>query len=181
VVPEAPLERTEGGVVPAGEGWFVVNVHDAQWFDGGELGGLYTSFEGTDARFAELGFGLGILRPGQANALYHGEGAQEDFLVLAGECLLLIEEEERLLRAWDFVHCPPWAEHIFVGAGEGPCLVLAVGTRRKGRGLRFPVSELALKHGAGVKVETSDSGEAYAGFSQPRPISCPPEFSELTG
>jgi uncharacterized cupin superfamily protein len=180
VVPEARLERTEGGLVLAGEGWFVLNLQDARWFDGGELGGLYTSFEGAQARFAELGFGLGILRPGEANALYHGEEAEEDFLVLAGECLLLVEGQERRLRAWDFVHCPPWTEHIFVGAGEGPCLVLAVGARREGRGLRFPVSELALKHGAGVKEETSDSHEAYAGFSEPRPILCPPEFSELT-
>jgi uncharacterized cupin superfamily protein len=176
VVPEAPLERTEAGLVPAGEGWFVVNVHDARWFDGGELGGLYTSFEGEKARFAELGFGIGILRPGQANALYHGEEAEENFLVLAGECLLLIEGEERRLRAWDFVHCPHWAEHIFVGAGEGPCLVLGVGARRKGRGLRFPVSEVALKHGAGVEVETTDSRVAYAGYSDPEPIPCPSEF-----
>jgi uncharacterized cupin superfamily protein len=180
VVREAPFEHTEHGLVPTGEGWFVVNTCDARWFDGGELGGLYTSFEGETARFPELGFGLGVLRPGEANALYHGEEAQEDFLVLAGECLLLIEGEERPLRAWDFVHCPPWAEHIFVGAGEGPCLVLAVGTRRKGRGLRFPVSEVALKHDAGVEVETTDSREAYASFSEPKPMPCPPEFSELT-
>jgi uncharacterized cupin superfamily protein len=176
VVPEASLDRTETGLAPIGDGWFVLNTRDARWFDGGELGGLYTSFEGEDARFAQLGFGIGILRPGEPNALYHGEDAQEDFLVLAGECLLLIEGEERLLRAWDFVHCPPWTEHIFVGAGDSPCLVLAVGARRKGRGLRFPVSELALKHGAGVEVETTDSREAYAGYSEPKPIACPPEF-----
>ncbi|MBA2641516.1 MAG: cupin domain-containing protein [Actinobacteria bacterium] len=180
MVPEAPLERTENGVAPGGDGWFVLNVREAHWFDGGELGGLYVSFESEKARFAELGFGLGILRPGEANALYHGEEAQENFLVLAGECLLLIEGEERTLRAWDFVHCPSWTEHIFVGAGDGPCLVVGVGARRKGRGLRFPVSELALRYGAGADVETTDSREAYAGFSEPRPIPCPPEFSELT-
>ncbi len=176
MVPEAPLERTEAGLVPAGEGWFVVNVRDAQWFDAGELGGLYTSFEGENARFAELGFGIGILRPGQPNALYHSEEAEENFLVLAGECLLLIEGEERRLQAWDFVHCPRWAEHIFVGAGEGPCVVLGVGARQKGRGVRFPVSEVALKHGAGVEVATTDPRVAYAGYSRPKPIPCPSEF-----
>jgi uncharacterized cupin superfamily protein len=179
VVPEAPLERSGHGLGPVGEGWFVLNVRDARWFDGGELGGLYTSFEGENARFPQLGVGIGILRPGQANALYHGEDAQESFLVLAGECLLLVEGEERLLRAWDFVHCPPWTEHIFVGAGDGPCLVLGVGARRPGRGLRFPVSELALKHGAGVQVETSDSREAYAAFGEPTPIASPPELDQL--
>jgi uncharacterized cupin superfamily protein len=175
VVPEAPLERTEHGLVPAGEGWFVVNVRDAQWFDT-DGSGSYVSFEGEDARFAELGFGLGILNPGEPNALYHAEETQEDFLVLAGECLLLVEGQERRLRAWDFVHCPPWTEHIFVGAGDRPCLVLAVGTRRKGRGLVFPVNEVALRHGAGVASETSDPREAYEGFPHPWPVSCPPGF-----
>jgi uncharacterized cupin superfamily protein len=179
VVPEAPLERLETGLAPAGEGWFVLNARDAQWFDGGDLGGLYPTFEGENARFEQLGVGIGILRPGEASAMYHGEDAQEDFLVLAGECLLLVEGEERRLRAWDFVHCPNWTEHIFVGAGDGPCLVLAVGARRKGRGIRYPVNELALKHGAGVEVETSDPREAYAPFGEPTPIACPPEFDQL--
>jgi uncharacterized cupin superfamily protein len=159
----------------------VLNVRDARWFDGHELGGLYATFEGEGARFAQIGVGIGILRPGEANALYHGEDAQEDFLVLAGECLLLVEGEERPLKAWDFVHCPPWTEHIFVGAGDGPCLVLGVGARREGRGLRFPVNELALKHGAGVQEEPTDSREAYAPYSEPTPIPCPPEFDELVG
>ena len=180
VVPEAPLERAEHGLAPAGEGWFVLNVRDARWFDGHELGGLYATFEGENARFAQLGFGIGISKPGVANALYHAEDAQEDFLVLAGECLLLIEGEERRLKAWDFVHLPPWTEHIFVGLDE-PCLVLAVGARRPGRGVRFPVSDLALKHNAGVREETSDPREAYTGYSEPTPIACPQEFSEPAG
>ena len=175
-MPETPLEPKDGGLVPSGEGWFVVNVRDAQWFDGNDLGGRYTSFERPDARFAELGIGIGILRPGEPNALYHGEEAEENFLVLSGECLLLVEGQERLLRAWDFVHCPQWTEHIFVGAGDGPCVVVGVGRRKPGRGLCFPVNELALAHGAGVEVETTDSREAYAGYSAPTPISCPPEF-----
>jgi glyoxylate utilization-related uncharacterized protein len=116
VVRETPVERTENGVTPAGDGWLVVNARDARWFETDGCG-FYASFEGENTRFTELGVGLGILRPGEPSAMYHGEDAQEDFLVLAGECLLLIEGEERRLRAWDFVHCPPWAEHIFVGAG----------------------------------------------------------------
>jgi len=177
VVPEAPLERTETGARPVGEGWFVLNVRDARWFET-DGAGFYASFEGENARFPELGIGIGILRPGEPSALYHGEDAQEDFLVLSGECLLLIEGEERRLRAWDFVHCPPWTEHIFVGAGEGPCLVIGAGARRKGRGIRYPVSELALKYGAGVETETSDSKEAYARFGDDKPVACPPEFPD---
>ena len=108
--------------------------------------------------------------------MYHAEEAQEDFLVLSGECLLIVEGEERRLRTWDFVHCPPWTEHVFVGAGEEPCLLLAVGARAKGRGLRYPVNEVALRHGAGVESETSDPQEAYARFTKPAPIPCPDEF-----
>lgn len=74
------------------------------------------------------------------------------------------------------MHCTPWTEHIFVGAGEGPCLVLAVGARRKGRGLRYPVNDLALKYGARVEQETSDPSEAYARFADSNPLPCPDEF-----
>jgi uncharacterized cupin superfamily protein len=175
VVPEAPLESTENGLRPAGEGWFVVNVRDARWFDSHGLG-AYAVFESEEARFAEVGIGIGVLRPGEPNCMYHAEEAQEDFLVLSGECLLVVEGEERLLKAWDFVHCPPWTEHVFVGAGDGPCVVIGVGARRKGRGLRYPVNETALQHGAGVVEETSDPNVAYARFPEPSPTACPPEF-----
>jgi uncharacterized cupin superfamily protein len=100
-------------------------------------------------------------------SMYHAEETQEDFLVLSGEALLIIEGEERQLRAWDFVHCPPWTEHVIIGAGDEPCIVLAVGARRKGRGLRYPVNETALRHGAGVEIETSEPSEAYKAFSEP--------------
>jgi uncharacterized cupin superfamily protein len=175
VVPEASYERVENGVRAAGEGWFVVNARDVPWFDS-DLD-VYAVLEPDDPRFDQLGIGLGILRPGRPSGMYHGEDAQEDFLVLSGECLLLIEGEERRLREWDFVHCPPGTEHIFVGAGQGPCVVLGVGARRQGRGIRYPVNELALKYGAGVEKETTEPREAYAGFAEDRPIPCPPEFA----
>ncbi len=162
MVPEAPLERSDTGQAPRGEGWFVLNARDARWLDG-EFG-AYTRFEG-DARFTQLGFNIAALRPGQPACYYHGEDEQEDFLVLAGECLLLIEGEERRLRAWDFVHCPPWTEHVFVGAGESVCTILAVGTRLKDD-VVYPVSDLALRHGAGVKTETRVPRDAYAGIGE---------------
>jgi uncharacterized cupin superfamily protein len=158
VVPEAPLERTEGGLAPAGEGWFVLNAREARWLDG-EFG-AFTRFEGAP-RFPTLGINIGVLAPGQPSCMYHGEDEQEDFLVLSGECLLLIEGEERVLRAWDFVHCPAWTEHVFVGAGTGPCAILAVGSRSGGEVL-YPESDLAQRHRAGVGRETTDPHEAYA-------------------
>lgn len=172
MVPEAPLERNDAGLYPAGDGWFVVNVRDAQWFDSQELG-LYAPFEGENARFPELGVNIGVVRPGEPGCMYHAEDAQEDFLVLSGECRLIVEGQERALKQWDFVHCPPMTEHVFVGAGDGPCVVLAVGARRKGRALVYPVNETALAYGAGVEKETGDPSEAYARFPASRPIPCP--------
>ena len=171
VVPEAPLEETEHGAVPAGGGWFVLNAQDARWFDSDGMG-VYTSFEGDD-RFADVGIGIGILQPGEPNAMYHGEGAQEDFLVIFGECLLIVEGEERLLGAWDFVHCPAWTEHVFVGPGDGPCIVLGVGARTQGRGVRYVVNDVALQHEAGVAEETTEPSVAYARFAQDRPRRAP--------
>jgi uncharacterized cupin superfamily protein len=158
VVPEAPLERSEHGLAPNGEGWFVLNVRDAKWMDGHF--GAYTRFEG-EPRFPKLGFNIGVLEPGQPACYYHAENEQEDFLVLSGECVLLIEGQERPLRQWDFVHCPAWTEHVFVGAGDGPCAILAVGTRLTDE-VVYPRSELALRHRAGVERETRSGREAYA-------------------
>ena len=81
--------------------------------------------------------------------------------MLSGECLLLIEGQERRLAAWDFVHCPAWTEHVFVGAGDGPCAILAVGTRLT-NDVVYPVSELAQRHRAGVERETREPQQAYA-------------------
>jgi uncharacterized cupin superfamily protein len=111
--------------------------------------------------FAEVGYTLAVLEPGKPSGLYHAESLQEDFLVLSGECVLLIEGEERKLRAWDFVHCPAGTSHIFIGAGDGPCLVFMTGARRAERTIVYPRSDVALAHGAGVETETSAPKEAY--------------------
>ena len=137
----------------ASEGWFVVNAKEGRWFDGDF--GAYTRFEGPDARFTQLGVNIGVLAPGQPACMYHGENEQEDFLVLSGECLLLVEGEERQLKAWDFVHCPAWTEHVFVGAGDGPCAILAMGSRTGGDVI-YPESELAQRHRAGVATATPE-------------------------
>jgi uncharacterized cupin superfamily protein len=162
---EAKLVAGEGGLVPEGEGWYVLNAREARWFHGDEFGAACT-FEG-DARFPELGINISVIGPGQPACLYHSETAQEDFLVLAGECLLLVDGEERPLRQWDFFHCPAGTEHVIVGAGTGPALVLAAGARGEGKSIVYPVSELAQRYGASAGRETSDPREAYARFSRP--------------
>jgi uncharacterized cupin superfamily protein len=171
---EVSMKRTEHGLIPEGEGWFVLNAREAEWQHTERLGS-YLPFEG-DPRFAQLGINLNWLPPGQPMGMYHAEDAQEDFLALAGECVLIVEGEERPLRAWDLVHCPPMTEHMIVGAGTSPCLVLAVGARRKGKALRYPVNETALRHGAGVAEETDSPATAYAGFGEPTKGACPNGF-----
>jgi uncharacterized cupin superfamily protein len=158
MVPEARVQPSDSGKVPVGVGWFVLNAREALWLDGHF--GAFTRFEG-DPKFPSVGINIGVLAPGQPSCFYHGEDEQEDFLVLSGECLLLIEGEERRLKAWDFVHCPAWTEHVFVGAGDGLCAVLAVGSRQAGDVI-YPDSELAKRHDAGVEQETRDPTEAYA-------------------
>jgi uncharacterized cupin superfamily protein len=162
------MEQCEGGLAPVGDGWFVVGVREAAWITDDAFGD-FCMFESEQAPFAELGINLDVLEPGQPNGLYHREAAQEDFLVLAGECLLLIEGEERALKAWDFVHCPPETEHIFVGAGSGPCVILMVGARNKDGSTVYPRSELALGHGAGVEIETPSPKMAYAPYAKAKP------------
>jgi uncharacterized cupin superfamily protein len=160
VVPESGYDKAENGILPKGEGWFVVNAREAAWRDSDF--GAYTRFEG-DIHFPQIGINISVLAPGQPSCMYHGEDEQEDFLVLAGECLLLVEGQERRLNAWDFVHCPAWTEHVFVGAGDGPCTLLAIGGRSDGDVI-YPEAEVALRHGAGVEKTTSEPKEAYAGF-----------------
>jgi uncharacterized cupin superfamily protein len=167
---EARLDQTDAGLVPADDGWYVVNAADAAWGRHEHLG-TWCTFEG-EVRFPEYGIGIHVLWPGQPNGMYHAESVQEDFLVVAGECLLLIEGEERPLRAWDFVHCPGETEHIFVGAGSGPCVIVMAGSRAE-HTIRYPVSELASRHGASVEVETGVPKEAYARFPPPGPAPAP--------
>ena len=117
--------------------WFVVNVRDAHWRKH-ETFGASCRFETPDAPFEQLGVNIRVLQPGEPNCLYHSESLQEDFLVLAGECLLLVEGEERPLEAWDFVHSPPGTEHVFVGAGDGPCSDPHGRREKRGRAAALP-------------------------------------------
>jgi uncharacterized cupin superfamily protein len=171
-VHEAQLEDSGSGLSPTSDGWFVVNVRDATWLtsENGDKrpSGSECSFESPMVEFPQFGIRLHVLEPGEPNGLYHAENQQEAFLVLSGNCRLLVEGVERLLRPWDFFHSPAGTEHIFVGAGDGPCVILMVGERSGDEQLRYPVSELAARYGASVEQETSDAEQAYARFEQGR-------------
>jgi uncharacterized cupin superfamily protein len=173
MVPEAPLERTETGVVPTGAGWFVLNAQEARWSDRpGRSACCYFEGDEEGTGFAQLGVNVSVLRPGMPMAMYHRENDQEDFLVVAGEALLLVEGEERPLRQWDLVHLPRDTEHVILGAGDGPCVVVCVGARVDSMGDdwgAYTVSEVAQRHGCGVERETTVPDEAYARFPQSRP------------
>jgi quercetin dioxygenase-like cupin family protein len=162
-VPEAELRETEVGLIPWGEGWFVLNARDASWIQSEERG-QDTDLQGRQ-KWPQLGFRIQVLGRGQ-RGLYHGERGQEDFLVVSGECVLVIEGQERRLRAWDFVHCPPWTRHVFVGASETPCVIVMAGNRAGGFEVVYATSEIAAAHDASVPEETSSPDEAYARWSE---------------
>jgi uncharacterized cupin superfamily protein len=163
MIPDAPLEPTETGRVPTEEGWFVLNAREARWLHA-DGRGARLNFDG-ETDFPQVGINLFVLAPGEPMGMYHWEADQEDFLVLSGEALLIVEGDERPLRKWDFVHCPAETKHIIVGAGDGPCAVLAIGARKHQEGAgwgSYTVDEVALRHGAGVDQETTEAKEAYA-------------------
>jgi quercetin dioxygenase-like cupin family protein len=174
-VDEAELEDAGSGLKPVTDGWFVVNVRDAEWWFA-ESRGARCAFENEYGRppveFDQLGINVTVLEPGQTT-LHHAEENQEAFLVLSGECVLIVEGEERRLRPWDFFHAPPWTEHAFAGAGEEPCVILMAGSR-SGPGVNYPASALAARYGASVAEDTSDWRKAYANaerFRRERPPS----------
>jgi uncharacterized cupin superfamily protein len=173
-IEEAQLEDVGSGLAPVSPGWFVVNASEAAWVRNEAFGGrcVFESSPRVLAKrldvepqfFTETGFTLAVLEPGKPSGMYHAESTQEDFFVLAGTCLLLIEEQERELRAWDFVHLPPGTRHTFVGTGEEPCVIFMTGARREGDTIVYPRSETARARDAGVETETPDPAEAYARF-----------------
>jgi uncharacterized cupin superfamily protein len=155
----------DGGLAPDGDGWFVLNAMDAAWLDG-ELG-KYTGWEGGGFRFPQLGINLNVLAPGEAMTMYHRENAQEDFVVLSGECRAIVDGQERPLAQWDLLHVPAGVDHAIVGAGTGPSLVLAAGARTGAEddGLVYPAEPAAQRHGAAAPETTSDPKEAYKRFT----------------
>jgi len=164
---EAKLTQTPEGLVPAGDGWFIVNVAEARGMRSERFGGA-VRFEG-ESQFEAFGINVRVLEPGQPNCNYHRESQAEAFLVLAGECVAIVEEQERPLKKGDFLYAPPGTAHVFVGAGDGPCAILMVGTRVQPEEVEYPVSEVAARHGASVESQTDSPQEAYADIPRPEP------------
>jgi uncharacterized cupin superfamily protein len=160
-VKEASSEETPYGRYITSDGWFVLNLEDALAVRNDEKGGATYPLESREHPFADVGVRVSVLPPGNPNALYHSEGVQEGFLVLSGECTLIVEEEERSLRQWDYFHCPAGTRHVLVGAGKGPCSILMLGARPD-EPLRYPVSAVAAKYDASVEKETGRPDEAYS-------------------
>lgn len=176
-VQEASSKETPYGRHVTSDGWFVLNLADAFALRNEEKGGDVYLLESREHRFRDIGVNVHVLDPGEPNALYHGENAQEGFLVLSGECVLIVEEQERPLRQWDYFHCPADTRHVLVGAGDGPCAILMLGARPEVEVLLYPVSEVAAKYGASAAKETSEPDEAYAdwpGDYEPARLPWPP-------
>jgi uncharacterized cupin superfamily protein len=157
----AKIEETAAGLVPADDGWFILNLAEIAW-ETVPGGGTWCGFESPASPSKTLGIGVHILPPGEAPGFYHLESGQEGFLVLSGECIAIVEGQERRMQAWDYLHCPPDTAHITVGAGDAPCALLMVGVRSPDRQILYPVSPVAARHGRSVPVETDSPAVAYA-------------------
>jgi uncharacterized cupin superfamily protein len=155
-------------------GWFVVDVADSPAVAHAK-GGVSVTFDKRGARFPDQGIQIRAIEPGQPSGLYHSESLQEDFLVLGGECIAILDGEEHRLGQWSFLHCPAGTDHVFVGAGDGPCWILMAGPRRPGKTIHYPVCEAAARHGASVAEATDDPVEAYAkaGWGDDAPAELP--------
>jgi len=180
VAPEAQLQDDGVGLVPVSAGWFVLNARDARWFDKPGQGHSvpltgYNEYE-AETFFPMLGMAIRVMNPGEPSGTYHWETEQEDFLVLAGEALLIVEGQERRLEQWDFVHCPPETRHAFVGAGEGPCVLLCASSRqfqKDGPWGFYCADETAARYNAGSPEDTQDGELADARFARQRPTRHP--------
>jgi uncharacterized cupin superfamily protein len=150
--------------------WFVLNLRDAGWKHAGGRGAVCVVLDDFEGERRNLQFGVNpfVLMPGEPMSLYHWEGDQEGFLLVAGEAVLVVEGEERSLETWDFFNCPPGTRHVIVGAGDGPCVVIAVGSREHDE-LGFPVDDVARRYGASVDADTTDGGVAYASVQEREP------------
>ena len=138
-MPEAQLKDSGSGLAPATEGWFVVNVRDAEWWFADSRGArcsFESEYDEPAIEFPQLGINVSILESGQTT-LYHAESNQEAFLVLSGECRLLVgRAKERRLLPWDFFHAPPWDRARLRGRGR--------------RAMRAPDGRCAFKPGGAV-------------------------------
>jgi uncharacterized cupin superfamily protein len=160
-IDEASSEETPYGRYITSEGWFVLNLDEALAVKNEERGGATFPLESREARFKDFGANVQVIWPGEPNCYYHSESGQEGFLILSGECILIVEEQERRLRQWDYFHCPGGTRHVFVGAGDGPCAILMIGARREDEQILYPVSEVAAKYNGSAAKETEIPEEAY--------------------
>lgn len=144
--------------------WYVLNAREGSWRERGPRGRVKELVESDDE---PVGANLFVLEPGQPMSMYHWEADQEGFLVLSGDALLIVEDQEHPLRQWDYFHCPPPVPHTIVGAGSGPCAILAIGAREHQSGPDwggYPYSEVAMKHDASAEEATAKPEVAYARF-----------------
>jgi len=120
--------------------------------------------------YARLHFGVLDLR-GAGGRWFGGIGAAAAApslqLSASRSDVLIVEGEERTLRPWDFFHCATLTKHTIVGAGDGPCIVIAIGARANQEGPGwggYTVDETAARHNVSVDEDTNEPEKAYASW-----------------
>ena len=163
---EARIVETEAGKVVEGEGWFVLNAREVT-YEAMPGRGAWSLFE-SGGSFEHYGFGIHVLMPGETPGYYHAESAQEDFLVLSGECIAVVEGEERRLRPWDLPALPARDQPHHDRRGRWAVRDPHGRRALSGRRVHYPVDEVAARHGASVAEPADESRDAYAGEDRTR-------------
>jgi uncharacterized cupin superfamily protein len=164
---EAPFEETEHGLVCKGDGWFLVNARDVRWRES-KGRGVSSNFGG-DTLFDQLGVGITVVGPNEPTTMYHWESNEEDFLVLRGGGIAILDGEEHQLRQWDSIHCPPGTVHTFIGGPEG-LVLFGVGAREHPDEGSYVADSLAARYGAAPERNTESTAEAYKSFGPREPV-----------
>jgi uncharacterized cupin superfamily protein len=172
-VNEARIERTPEGQVAVDGGWFILNLGEMAWETVPGFG-VWCGFDGPESQTStrRVGVHIHVLKPGEANGYYHAEAEQEGFVVLSGECVAVVEGQERRMRRWDYLHSPAGTRHITIGAGEEPCAILMFGSPDPSRKVEWIADENAAKYGASVAYTTDRDTEAYGEL--PPTVRCRP-------
>jgi uncharacterized cupin superfamily protein len=159
---EAQIEQTPEGRVPVDGGWFILNLGELAWETAAGFG-TWCDFDPPEraSTTSRIGVHVHVLEPGESNGYYHAEAAQEGFLVLSGECIAIVEGEDRRMRQWDYFHSPPGTAHITVGAGEEGCAIMMLGSPDPKRKVEWIANAVAARHDASVARTTGRDTEAY--------------------
>ena len=161
-VPEAQLKDSGSGLAPATEGWFVVNVRDAEWWFA-DSRGARCSFESEYGEPAVSSHSSGSTSPywsqDRAASITQSPLRKRSSCSPGSAGCSSRARSDAFCPGTSSIRLrgqstPSWARATGHVPPDGRCAF--------GPEARYPVSELAARYGASVEEETSDPAQVYA-------------------